>query len=156
MAFYSGMALKRLQVLTILVVLAAVSLRLTYGILDEDEYNSIYSEQMREQLNHEVGRFPFLMPNVRPKTVSSVRIPKNQKNPNFTTHSSCGRSLHATPPCMDKPTQNSKKLWAQYGTKFYGLLFCIASYSHSLTHSRQGQENKREILTGGSFSSVSR
>lgn len=81
MAFYSGMALKRLQVLTILVVLAAVSLRLTYGILDEDEYNSIYSEQMREQLNHEVGRFPFLMPNVRPKTVSSVRIPKkkNQK-----------------------------------------------------------------------------
>ncbi|XP_075166835.1 peptidylglycine-alpha-hydroxylating monooxygenase [Haematobia irritans] len=69
MAFLnSGMARKRLQVLTFLAVLAVCCLRLTYGILDEDEYNSVYREQMREQLNQEVGRFPFLMPNVRPKT----------------------------------------------------------------------------------------
>lgn len=66
---YSGMAFfKRLQVLTIL--FSVCWLKLTYGIIDDDEYNSIYNLQLQSEQNHEVGRFPFLMPNVRPKTVS--------------------------------------------------------------------------------------
>lgn len=100
------------------------------------------------------GEIPIF--NAKCSTENGKFCEDTKKKTNFTTHSSCGRSHHATPPCMEKPTQSTKKLWAQYGTKFYGLLFCIASYSHSLTRSRQGQENKREILTGGSFSSVSR
>lgn len=63
----SGMVVKRPQVLTLVLI---VWLKLTYGIIDDDEYNSIYNLQMQEQQNNELGRFPFLMPNVRPKTVS--------------------------------------------------------------------------------------
>lgn len=68
---YSGMAFKRLQVLTIVFI---VWLKLTYGIIDDDEYNSIYNLQLQTEQKHEVGRFPFLMPNVRPKTVSGKPI----------------------------------------------------------------------------------
>ena len=63
----SGMVVKRPQVLTLVLI---VWLKLTYGIIEDDEYNSIYNLQMQEQQNNELGRFPFLMPNVRPKTVS--------------------------------------------------------------------------------------
>lgn len=74
MAFYSGMMkLQRLQVLTMLAIVACyLSMpQLTYGLLDQAEYNSIYSQQLQEHHSiDDVGRFPFLMPNVRPKTVS--------------------------------------------------------------------------------------
>ena len=70
MNVYSGMAIERLQVLTFVLI---VWLKLTYGIIigdNNDEYNSIYNMQLEAEQNHEIGRFPFLMPNVSPKTVS--------------------------------------------------------------------------------------
>lgn len=87
------------------------------------------------------GEIPIF--NAKCSTENGKFCEDTKKSPNFTTHSSCGRSLHATPPCKKKPTQNTKKLWAQYGTKFYGLLFCIASYSHSLIPGRDRRTKEK-------------
>lgn len=59
---------KTILLVLVMFVSFAGLLQLTYGLVSDEYYNSVYNAQI--QRPQEVGRFPLLMPNVRPKTVS--------------------------------------------------------------------------------------
>uniref|UniRef100_A0A1B0GC47 peptidylglycine monooxygenase n=1 Tax=Glossina morsitans morsitans TaxID=37546 RepID=A0A1B0GC47_GLOMM len=57
---------KTILLVLVMFVSFAGLLQLTYGLVSDEYYNSVYNAQT--QRPQEVGRFPLLMPNVRPKT----------------------------------------------------------------------------------------